>query len=100
VVRPAIVVARWFRAFDLTVIDGVLHALARNTVRVARWDGKFDNGFVDYLVNLVGRVTYGIGSGLRPVQTGALRNYVVFLVLAAVGIFVALSYFVAMASAN
>ena len=37
---------------------------------------------------------YGVGSWLRNVQTGYLRSYVLFLVLAAVGIFVVLSYFV------
>jgi NADH-quinone oxidoreductase subunit L len=100
VVRPALVVGRWCRSFDGGVIDGVLHALARGTVQLARWDGRFDNGFVDWLVNLVGNVTYSVGAWLRTVQTGSLRNYVLFLVLAAVGIFVALSYFVALAAAG
>jgi NADH-quinone oxidoreductase subunit L len=99
-VRPALVVARWCRSFDLGVIDGVLHAVTRATVRVSRWDGRFDNGFVDYLVNLVGNVTYAIGARLRNVQTGSLRSYVLFLVLAAVAIFVALSYFVGLAPAR
>ena len=43
---------------------------------------------------------YGVGDRLRTVQTGYLRSYVLFLVLAAVGIFVVLSYFVAMATAR
>jgi NADH-quinone oxidoreductase subunit L len=94
VVRPAMIVARWFSGFDLKFIDGALHGIARNTVRVARADGKFDSGFVDYLVNLVGSVTHRIGAWARTVQTGSLRNYVLFLVLAAVGIFAVLSYFV------
>jgi NADH-quinone oxidoreductase subunit L len=98
VVRPALVVARWLRAFDLRAIDGVLHAAARATVRLSRWNGRFDNGFVDWLVNLVGRVTEAVGGWLRTFQTGYLRSYVLFLVLAAVGIFVALSYFVAIAT--
>jgi NADH-quinone oxidoreductase subunit L len=99
-VRPAMVVARWFRAFDLRAIDGLLHAVARGTARVARWGGGFDNYFVDWLVNLVGRITESVGERLRAVQTGSLRNYVLFLVLAAVGIFVAVSYFVNLASAG
>jgi hypothetical protein len=38
-----------------------------------------------------------VGSALRAVQTGFIRSYVLFLVLAAVAIFV-LSYFVAFAA--
>src|SRR5262249_3983776 len=99
-VRPAVIVARRFRAFDLSVIDGVLHALARGTVGLARLDRRFDNGVGDGLVNLVGNVFYDLGARLRVVQTGFLRNYILFLVLAAVGLFVALSYFVAVATAG
>jgi NADH-quinone oxidoreductase subunit L len=99
-VRPALVVAHWFKSFDLGVIDGVIHALARGTVGLSRWDGRFDNGVVDGLVNLVADVTYAVGARLRNVQTGYLRSYVLFLVLAAVGLFVVLSYFVAMAAAG
>ena len=52
-----------------------------------------DLGIVDGLVNLTADVIYAVGGWLRGVQTGSLRNYVLFLALAAVGIFVALSYF-------
>jgi NADH-quinone oxidoreductase subunit L len=99
-VRPAIIVARAFRGFDLGCIDGVLHGVARNTVRVAKADGQFDNRFIDWIVNLIGNVTWAIGSGLRGVQTGFLRSYVLFLVLGAVGVFVVLAYFVKVATAG
>ena len=50
-------------------------------------------------VNLVADTTYAIGTRLRGIQTGALRNYVLFLVVAAVGIFLVLSWvFVATAA--
>ena len=55
IVRPALVVAYWFRWFDLTVIDGIIHFVAFAAVRVSKWDGRFDNGVVDGLVNVVGR---------------------------------------------
>jgi NADH-quinone oxidoreductase subunit L len=97
-VRPAMIVARAFRAFDLKVIDGLLHGVARGTVRASKADGKFDNGFIDGLVNLVGRVTHAAGASLRNLQTGYLRSYVLFLVLGAVAAFLLLSYFVAMAA--
>jgi NADH-quinone oxidoreductase subunit L len=92
-VRPALVVANWFKAFDLKVIDGFLHAVARGTVWLARGGGLFDNGIIDGLANLIGNVFQNIGARLRGIQTGYLRSYVLFLVLAAVGIFLVLSYF-------
>ncbi len=47
VVRPGLVIAYWFRWFDLTVIDGIIHFVAFATVRVSKWDGRFDNFFVE-----------------------------------------------------
>jgi NADH-quinone oxidoreductase subunit L len=99
-VRPALVVAYWCRNFDLRVIDGIVHALGRGTVRLSRWDGQFDLGIVDGLVNLTARVIYACGAWLRHVQTGYIRSYVLFLVLAAIGIFFVLSYFVTLAAAG
>jgi NADH-quinone oxidoreductase subunit L len=99
-VRPALVVGHWFKAFDLNVIDGIIHFLARLSVWVSKWDGLFDNGVVDGLVNLTADVTWWAGARLRRVQTGFLRSYVLFLVLAAVGIFIVLSYLVRMAMAG
>src|SRR5262249_10916447 len=50
-VRPALVIAGWFKRFDLGVIDGIIHWLSRGTVRLAvRGVGRFDNGVVDGLV--------------------------------------------------
>jgi NADH-quinone oxidoreductase subunit L len=98
-VRPALVVAYWFKAFDLGFIDGILHSVAATTVWLTKLGGRFDNAIVDGLVNLVGNVVFSIGSWLRGVQTGYLRSYVLFLALAAIGIFVVLSYFVAVGAA-
>ena len=42
------------------------------------------------LANLLARVFYGLGAWFRNFQTGYLRSYVVFLVVAAVGIWVLL----------
>ncbi len=98
VVRPALIVAWAFRFFDLKVIDGVIHAVAAVAAWTARLGGRFDNIFIDGLVNVLGNVTYGLGSSLRNLQTGYLRSYVLFLVLAAVAIFALLSYFVTLAT--
>jgi hypothetical protein len=55
---------------------------------------------VDGSVNLIANVTYDIGAALRRVQTGFIRSYILFLVLAAVGMFAALSWFVSLAAAR
>jgi NADH-quinone oxidoreductase subunit L len=96
-VRPAGVVARACRWFDAAVIDGIINALGRGTVRLARWDGRFDLGVIDGLVNVTADAVFGVGNWLRHVQTGLIRSYVLFLALAAVGIFAVVSYVIAMA---
>jgi NADH-quinone oxidoreductase subunit L len=99
-VRPALAVSGWFRWFDTVVIDGLINGLGRLTVRVSDWDGIFDRNIIDGLVNVLGNTIYAVGGSLRRVQTGFLRSYVLFLALAAVGIFAVLSYFVALAAAG
>ena len=83
-VRPALVVAGWCRAFDTRVIDGAVDGTARVGVKAARESGRFDRGIVDGLVNVVGNTCWSVGGWLRHVQTGYLRSYVLFLVLAAI----------------
>jgi NADH-quinone oxidoreductase subunit L len=99
-VRPALVVSHWCQSVDVLGIDGVLHAIAHATKWVSWLEGKFDNGVIDGLVNLLGNSIYRAGTSLRGVQTGYLRSYVLFLVLAVVGIVIALSYVVMAAAAQ
>ena len=90
IVRPGIIIAHWCRSFDANVIDGFVHLLARWNLFTSRWSGRFDKGIVDGFANLLADVSYGIGNWLRNVQTGYLRSYILFLALAAVGIWVLL----------
>jgi NADH-quinone oxidoreductase subunit L len=99
-VRPVLVVARWCRWFDTRAIDGAVDGTARTTVRLAKGSGRFDLGIIDGLVNLTANVVFGIGRRMRTVQTGYLRSYVLFMVLAAVGLFVLLLYFTGTAPAR
>lgn len=46
------------------------------------------------------RSIHGVGDRLRNVQTGYIRSYVLFLVLAVVGMFALLSYFVSSVAAR
>ncbi len=96
-VRPAVVVGHWCKYFDLTVIDGFIHSAARSTVLFTKLNGKFDLGIIDGMVNLTGNVIFGIGAWLKGFQTGSIRNYILFMAVAAVGLFALLSYVVALA---
>ncbi len=89
-VRPVHVVSRWCTLFDKYVLDGFLHLCARFTLAVSNWDRKFDELVVDRLVNLLGDGTYEVASSLRKVQTGRLRNYVMFIALGVIGLFMLL----------
>jgi NADH-quinone oxidoreductase subunit L len=93
-VRPALVVASWARAFDGRVIDGLVDGLGRFAVTLSRWDGLFDARIIDGTVNWLADTVESVGARLRGLQTGFLRSYVLFLVIAAVGIFLILTFFV------
>jgi hypothetical protein len=54
---------------------------------LSRLDGVFDMIAVDRLVNLIGKAVYVTGDWSRSIQTGRLRNYLMFLALALVGLF-------------
>jgi NADH-quinone oxidoreductase subunit L len=92
-VRPVHTVAAWCAAFDKYVLDAFLHLLSRLTVATSTWDRKFDETVVDGMVNLVGNTTYGVGRNLRMVQTGRLRQYIMFLALGVLGLFLLLFMF-------
>jgi NADH-quinone oxidoreductase subunit L len=99
-VRPALAVAGWCRRFDNRVIDGIVDGAGRATVDVSRQSGRFDLRIIDGLVNLTARVVFAVGRWMRTVQTGYLRSYVLFMVLAAVALFVLLFYFASIAPAR
>jgi NADH-quinone oxidoreductase subunit L len=111
-VRPALVVANWCRAFDSRVLDGEKIVEKQPVyVGIVNWFGRFwawvswvgglaDRYIVDGLVNLTADTIWEIGARLRNVQTGYIRSYVLFLVLAAVGLFLMLTYLVRMAMAG
>jgi proton-translocating NADH-quinone oxidoreductase chain L len=86
-VRPCLAFARLCGRFDLKVIDGVVNGSAALT-RLLNWViGRFDVLGVDGLVNLAGRVVYDAGDRGRRLQTGRLRNYLMFLTVGLVALF-------------
>jgi len=92
-VRPAHVVARWAQAFDKSVLDSLLHRVSKSMVDISKWDRKFDETVVDRLVNVVGELTFSAGRSIKGLQTGRLRQYVMFIAFGVLGLFLALFAF-------
>lgn len=83
-VKPVHIVARWCAATDRLVFDGILHGACHLGIVVSHWDRLFDENIVDGFVNWLSNVTYGAGSSFRHLQTGRLRQYVMFIVVGVV----------------
>ncbi len=87
-VRPVHVIGRWCQGFDKNILDGLIHLTSRLTLKTAQFDRSFDERVVDRLVNLCAEVTYATGRSLKGIQTGRLRQYVMFIALGVVSLFV------------
>jgi NADH:ubiquinone oxidoreductase subunit 5 (subunit L)/multisubunit Na+/H+ antiporter MnhA subunit len=86
-VRPCLGLARLCGQIDKVLIDGLVNGSAYLTERLSHWDGILDKVGVDGLVNLAGQMVYVAGDRSRAIQTGKLRNYLLFLAVALVGLF-------------
>lgn len=91
-VRPVFLVSQFIANFDKKVIDRFIDLLAAGVRRIATLDDAIDRYLVDGLINVVAGWIYAIGITLRGVQTGRLREYVVFIVVGTVVIFVMASF--------
>jgi NADH-quinone oxidoreductase subunit L len=85
--QPTHVIGRFCAWFDRTIFDGILHTAAKVTLVVAKWDRLFDEAVVDGLVNMIGNSTWAVGDSLKVIQTGRLRQYVMFIVVGVVALF-------------
>jgi len=92
-VRPVHVVSNWAIWFDQTVLDGTIHLLSRFVIWVSNWDRKFDEMVIDRIVNVFGEVTYSLGDSLKVLQTGRLRQYVMFIAVGVLSLFALLFVF-------
>ncbi|HMC10939.1 MAG TPA: NADH-quinone oxidoreductase subunit L, partial [Pirellulaceae bacterium] len=93
-VQPTMVISRLLAAFDKRWIDGFLDGTARVCVWFSKtWDFIADRTVVDGFVNLFAAWTYSLGISLHAIQTGRIRQYVMFIVIGAVAIFVLISFF-------
>ncbi len=92
-VAPCMIVARTITRFDLGVIDSILHgaaAVCKGCSKVVY--AVFDQTVVDGMANGVAGVTWDLGLWLRKIQTGNLRQYIMFIVIGTVVLFVAISF--------
>lgn len=93
-IRPTHWLGGLAAVLDRRWIDGFIDGLARWTRRFAvAWDRLADQTIVDGLVNLLARGTYATGLWFRVFQTGRLRQYVMFIVIGAIAVFVLISFF-------
>ena len=100
-VQPTLFIARRISEFDRKIIDGLIHGLAAFTKLLARLeDSIVDRFLVDGLINAVARRTWNLGLSLHSMQTGQLRQYVMFIVVGTVALFVLISFFWTMALAG
>jgi NADH:ubiquinone oxidoreductase subunit 5 (subunit L)/multisubunit Na+/H+ antiporter MnhA subunit len=80
-VRPVMAFSRLVSNFDKKCIDWIIDNTARGVRVISVMDDWFDRLFIDGLVNLTAAWTYSLGSSLRGLQTGKLRQYVMFIVV-------------------
>jgi NADH-quinone oxidoreductase subunit L len=93
-VRPTLLISQIAAAIDRRWIDGFIDGLASVVQRFsALWDFVADGVIVDGFVNKFAQVMHALGLSLRNLQTGSLRQYVMFLVISTVAIFVIVSFF-------
>jgi NADH-quinone oxidoreductase subunit L len=93
-VQPTHVLSRFVAGIDRRWIDALIDGAGRCTVWIARrWEFIADRVIVDGFVNVFAGWTYSAGVSLRNVQTGRLRQYVLFIVVGAVALFILVSFF-------
>jgi NADH-quinone oxidoreductase subunit L len=93
-VRPTHLLSRLAASFDLRGIDWLLDTLVLLTARFARfWEWLLDKKAIDALGDALAASTYRVGLSLRSVQTGSLRQYVLFLVVGLIAVFLIISFF-------
>ena len=91
-VKTALLKSKFFAGIDRYVIDPLANGSARLLTFLAGLLDRFvDRGVVDGSYNELASQTWSLGNSLHRLQTGRLRQYVLFLVLGTLGLFVAAS---------
>ncbi|MFM9197952.1 MAG: NADH-quinone oxidoreductase subunit L, partial [Planctomycetia bacterium] len=87
-VRPAFAIAGLASGTDRGVIDRLIDGIAWSARQLAGLDAWIDRTIVDGLVNATATATWNLGLELKKLQTGRLRQYVMFIVVGTVALFV------------
>ena len=87
-VLPALGIAELASGTDRGVIDRIIEGLAWTARQLAGIDAWIDRTIVDGLVNATANATWHAGLELKKLQTGHLRQYVMFIVVGTVALFV------------
>ena len=89
----SLTISGWMAAIDKRLIDGFLDGLAWFVRTIANfWERFADRQVVDGFVNGLANLTYRTGAGLRQVQTGRLRQYVMFIAVGTVAVFLLVTF--------
>jgi NADH-quinone oxidoreductase subunit L len=92
-VRPVLRISGWVAAIDKKGIDWLTDNLARAVEAISRVDDWIDRVFIDTPVNVTARWTYALGLRLRAIQTGNIRQYVMWIAAGLVGLFILMSLY-------
>jgi NADH-quinone oxidoreductase subunit L len=87
-VQPALGIARLASGVDRGVIDRIIDGVAWTARQLAGIDAWIDRTLVDGLVNATAAATWTAGMEMKKLQTGRLRQYVMFIVIGTVALFV------------
>lgn len=87
-VVPVLGIAKLASGTDRGVIDRIIDGLAWTARQLAGIDAWIDRTLVDGLVNATATATWNAGLELKKLQTGHLRQYVMFIVVGTVALFV------------
>ena len=92
-IRPTLFCGRCVARLDQHGIDWAINGLASCTrTFTTGFDRWIDQLFVDGFVNWVAARTYAIGIWLRKPQTGRLRQYVVFIVVGTMAMYIVATF--------
>jgi NADH-quinone oxidoreductase subunit L len=92
-VQPVLFVSRRVAEFDRKVIDGVIDNLALGTRMLAVFDDVIDRYFVDGFVNAFAGWMHGTALWFRGAETGQIRQYVLFIVVGTVALFILITFY-------
>jgi len=93
IITPCLIFAKLISKFDLGIIDSILHgaaAICKGLSKVVY--AVFDKTVVDGMIDGIAGMTWDLGLWLRKLQTGSLRQYIMFIVIGTVVLFIAISF--------